>query len=455
MRRTLVLFALVLSSLSAALFAALRPGPAPSRPDPAQAAWTRSGALRISTRLERRYLDEKGGGEAYLQIDVAADGPPSQGSRVPVNAVLIIDRSGSMAGEKIERARDAARALIAALNGEDHLAVIDFASDAHVLVPSTAATEEAKRRAVLAVEGLQATTGTNMSAALDLAAPEVARGHDGVRVDKVFLASDGQANEGVSDRAGLLRTAMRDFGPATVSTFGVGEDYDEDLMTALASQAGGRTRFIRSADELIPALRAELARASGIVARGVRLEVRGLAGARVERVLGYQADGGWVRLPDFAAGEERRVLVKLVVPAGHGLTDLAMVELAFSDAAGAEHRGQAAAQATFTRDHALLGEAPSEAAQWGARAEMAELARHAAVAREQGRAEESREDVARLNLVAAKAAAVAPRPLAEAMAAEAREYDDGVAAIGPAGGAASKKVKQRAFDSVRAPVAGW
>ena len=457
MRRTVAVFALVLASLAAGLFAALHAPRLPNPPDAEPAAWHRAGALRVSTQLERRFLSEAGGGEAYLQIDVAAD-PAADGAarRVPVNAVLVLDRSGSMAGEKIDRARDAARALIAALNGEDQLAIVDFASDAHVLVPSTPATDDAKARALAAVDLLQATSGTNLSGALDLAAPELARGRAPFRMDKVFLASDGQANEGISDRAGLLRVAQRDFGPATVSTFGIGEDYDEDLMTALAAQAGGRTRFIRTADELLPALRAELSRASAVVARGVRLDVRGLSGARVLAVLGYQADGGWVRLPDFAAGEERRVMVKLALPPGRGVADLAHVELAFADAAGSDHRCEAVAQATFTFDRAKLDRAPTAAAANGARVEMAQLAQQAAEARAKGQPQEAQRELEVLQAVSRRAQAYAPKPIAAAMAAEAMQLDEEVNAVAAgAGGAAGKKVRQRAFDAARAPVKGW
>ncbi len=457
MRRTLAVFALVLSSLAAALFAAVRSS-SPKPRDVEPAASQRAGALRVSTQLERRFLREAGGEEAYLQIDVAADPAGGSAQRVPVNAVLIVDRSGSMEGEKVARARDAARALIAALNGEDRLAIVDFASDAHVLVPSTPATEDAKARAVAAVDELQATTGTNLSGALDLAAPELARGRAPFRMDKIFLASDGQANEGVADRAGLLRVALRDFGPATtVSTFGVGEDYDEGLMTALAAQAGGRTRFIRTADELLPAFRAELARASTVVARGVRLDVRGLSGARVLGVLGYAADGGWIRLPDFAAGEERRIMVKLALPPGHGILPLAHVELLFADAAGADHRCETAAEATFTADRAQLGEAPTAAAANGARVEMAQLAEQAADSREKGDLQQARNQLAALRSVSLKAQASAPPKEAAVLASDSMQFDAEVNAItgGAVGGAAGKKVKQRAFDAARAPVQGW
>ncbi len=270
MLRTAVVLSLVLASATAAAIAALRAPRKPPVPaaDP-PAAIVREGGLRLSARLDRRWVDARGGA-SYLEIGVAADGVPERGPRTAVNAVLIIDRSGSMSGEKIARARDAARSLIAELDGEDRLAIVDFASDAHLLVPSAAVTPALKEIALAQVARLQATTGTNLSSALDLAAPQLERGRASSRLDKVFLATDGLANEGVSDRAGLLRIAARDFGRATVSTFGIGEDYDEDFLAALAVQGGGRTRFIHSASELEPAMRAELTRAARTVARDVR-----------------------------------------------------------------------------------------------------------------------------------------------------------------------------------------
>ena len=348
MLRTAVVLSLVLASATAAAVAALRP-PHKTPPPPADPpAVVRDGALRLSARLDRSWLDSRGGA-SYLEIGVAAEGAPERGPRTAVNAVLIVDRSGSMSGEKIARARDAARALIAELDGEDRLAIVDFASDAHLLLPSAAVTPAFKEIALAQVARLQATTGTNLSAALDLAAPQLAQGRAASRLDKVFLATDGLANEGVSDRAGLLRIAARDFGRATVSTFGIGEDYDEDFLASLAAQGGGRTLFVHSASQLEPAMRAELTRSARTVARDVRLEVRGMSGARVVRVLGYGADGDAIRLPDFAAGEERRVLVKLALaPSGEGDADVARVALSFADSEGAAHRAETTARGSFT-----------------------------------------------------------------------------------------------------------
>jgi len=303
MRRTLALFAVALASLAAAAMAAfIRPS------SPHQVPYTAAGArgLRMQAMLERLHLPEDRATSAYLQIDLIADAAADRRQRVPVNAVLILDRSGSMSGPKIGRAREAAAALVQTLGPEDRLAIVEFSSEASVLLDSTPMTAGDRSRALGAVAGLHAMGGTNLSAAFELAAPQLTRGRGGGRVDKVFLASDGQANEGISDRPGLLRLARSLFANASLSTFGIGDDYDEDLMSALASQAGGRARYVDSPQILPGAFRAELGRAAAMVARDVRVRVTGLGGVSVERVIGYQPDAGWVRLLDFAAGEERR-----------------------------------------------------------------------------------------------------------------------------------------------------
>jgi Ca-activated chloride channel family protein len=457
MRRTFALFALALASIAAAAVAVLlrpaAPKPPPPPPVPSATSVAAPG-MRLGALLDRVYLPENRDGSAYLKINLAAGPGAASEQRVPVNAVLILDRSGSMAGVKIVRARDASRVLVQALGPEDRLAIVEFSSLASVLVESTAVTAQARSRALEAIDALQPMGGTNMSAAFALAAPQLARGAAQGRVNKVFLASDGQANEGVSDRGALLRLARRELAGATLSTFGIGDDYDEDLMSTLAAQAGGRARYIDSPEILPEAFRAELNRASSLVARDVRIRVTGLSGASVQRVLGFEADGGWVRLPDFAAGEERNVFVKLAVPPGKGALELASVDLTFQAANGAPQRARTVARATFTADAALLALPPTEAAAAGAKAEMAQLADQAARYQESGDRREARARLGALNRVAAQAAAAVPASAAE-MKLAADEYERGVVDIDFAGGAASKKLKQKASDALRAPVAGW
>ena len=343
----------------------------------------------MTTTLDRRYVPGEGG-EAYLQIDLAADGDGAVRHRVPVNAVLILDRSGSMTGAKMDRARDAARALVNALGETDSFAMIEFGSDANVLFPAAPMKPENRAQVLDAIDRLVPMGGTNLSDAFDLAAAELRRGSGWGRISKVFLASDGEANEGISDREGLLALARRDFPEATLSTFGMGEDYDEDIMNTFAAQSGGRARYISSPDVLPSAFRDELSRSAATVARDVRLRIDG----PVERVLGYEVESGFLRLTDFAAGEERRVLVRLRVPPGRGIAEIARVDLQY-DADGTPGSAHDSAQATYTADVRLVPQRPTElGVRFGQIVQIVD-------------------------------------------------------------GAQSKDEKQKAFDAVRAPVAGW
>ena len=135
MRRTLAILAVAVFSLAAAAFAALRGKllePRPADPTQQQASIGRAGPLQFSAQLDRAFVSASRGGEAYLEVVVSAEGKGEEGPRVPVNAVLVLDRSGSMTGEKLARAKDAARELLARLNGDDRFALIDFGSDARV-----------------------------------------------------------------------------------------------------------------------------------------------------------------------------------------------------------------------------------------------------------------------------------------------------------------------------------
>ena len=411
-----------------------------------------SAPLHVTTQLERSYLSEAAGGEVYLQIDLVAGSSGEAVRRVPVNAVMIIDRSGSMSGGKLLRAREAARALVEALGPEDRFSIVDFSDDARVLVQSSEATQEAKVAALAAIARLQAAGGTNLSAAFEAAAPQLAEGRRHGRVDKVFLASDGQANQGISARPALLRLALQLFGGATVSSFGIGEDYDEQFMTRLAVQAGGRARYVSDGAALAQAFAQEFSRAAAAVAHDVRLDVRPVKNVRVERVIGFESASGGVRLPDIAAGEERRVLVKLLVPPGRGTAELADIELTWRDASGAAQKVRTSATAQYTADARKLdSERPNRISWQAAMGEMADAASTALRFQAENKPAQAKEAEARVQALAARASVAASPKAVRLLKEKASEYGQQLSQSGAGAQSARKSLSAAAADDTTVP----
>jgi len=152
----------------------------------------------------------------------------------------------------------------------DRLAVVSSPAEASVLLHSTPLIPTRAPRA-RGIEELTASEATNMSAALRRAAPELSRGRGGGRGGQGVPRFDGQATKASPTALGSCAWPPR-LRNATLSTFGIGDDYDEDLMAALPRRPVGARANVDSPEILPGAFRAELSRASALVARDVRLK---------------------------------------------------------------------------------------------------------------------------------------------------------------------------------------
>jgi Ca-activated chloride channel family protein len=273
------------------------------------------GALTFAGKLSGTYVQE-GPSEAFAHLQVTARQPSSQG-RVPVNLALVVDRSGSMRGQKLVDAKRAARELVARLTAEDRLALVHYGTDVTVF-PSALVTEEVRAQLNAFIDAIQDDGSTNISGGLEAAArelrPHVAR----FKVSRVMLLSDGQPTAGLTTEPELtgLARALRAEGLA-VSGLGVGEDFNERMMQGIAEQGGGFYGFLADSERLAAVFTRELEQATGTVARGVGLELTLPPTVKDVEVLGLSAtrSGSTVRVPlyDLAGGQTARVVVKLTL----------------------------------------------------------------------------------------------------------------------------------------------
>lgn len=150
----------------------------------------------------------------------------------PGALVLVLDKSGSMAGEKIEVAKQAALAAVSALSDRDLVAVIAFDSDFSVVADLQPA---AGRTTILRqISGLHAGGGTTMLPPLQHARQLLNRAPASLK--HVIALTDGQSTPG--DFEGLARVMAQE--RITLSTVGIGDDLDAALLSMLATLGGGR-----------------------------------------------------------------------------------------------------------------------------------------------------------------------------------------------------------------------
>jgi Ca-activated chloride channel family protein len=242
-----------------------------------------------------------------------------------------------MQGEKLQNAKAAARTLIQQLGPADTLTLIHYGSDVEVLPARPM--NPANREAVLAaVDRIEDAGGTNISGALEEAGRSFATpGADG-QLSRVILVSDGQPTEGETDPHAITRLVreLRQRG-LSISSIGVGADFNEDLMQAIAELGAGSYGYLRDSSQLASLFTRDLEQASTLVARGVELRLELPEGVSFKEAYGYHATQQGrqvsITLPDFAARQQERVVVAVSVqaPAAGSTLPVAAVDLAYED----------------------------------------------------------------------------------------------------------------------------
>lgn len=232
--------------------------------------------------------------------------------RAPIAVTLAIDISGSMHGEKIVNARLAALRFLEALGDADQLSLVVFNESASLLAPMaklSPARREALRRTI---RSLRPSGGTNLYGGLGTAIDQAASADAGVR--RVILISDGQGNVGPSDAGSLGRLASDgNERHVQVSAIGVGVDYDETALSAIAIRSAGRYSHLRDPSMLASLVEAELSRLSETVATEIVIEIRPRPGVILEAITpGILREGQRYRIPIGAlhGGQQRELLLR-------------------------------------------------------------------------------------------------------------------------------------------------
>ncbi len=275
----------------------------------------------LRARSDRRYIRSTHRSERFVLIELEAPPAAHEPQRDPVNLAFVLDRSGSMSGQKIELAKRAIQTAIDGLHPTDRFAIVCYDDRIDVLVEGTNASREAKDNATERLRSIDARGSTDLGGGFLRGAEQVATALAERGVNRVLLLTDGLATVGITDHAELVRhaTELRARG-VTTTTFGVGEDFDETLLQSMADAGGGHFYFIGDAAQIQDHIASEVGELLAVVARGVRLEITAPEGLepgilspyRIER----QGSRHHVLLGDLVA--EQRLDVMLRIRFGYG-----------------------------------------------------------------------------------------------------------------------------------------
>lgn len=319
--------------------------------------------VALEGALGNKYVRAGSSHQVVARIEISTK-VRSQTERPPVNLALVVDTSGSMEGKAIEDARTASLALLETLAPEDRIAVVVFHSKAEVLLPSTKLNDADLKELRAKIGAMKAEGTTAMSEGLRLALTEVESSLVGDGVNRIVLLGDGVPNRDTEFPALIAEAQSRGI---SITTLGLGTDYDETLMGRIAQQSGGRFNLVEDSSQVASFFKEEVTRLHKVVARNAVLELRGGPGITVANVIGRPftptEQGLSIPLGDLSLGEKQEIVVELAgTPAKEGaVVEVLDAVVRFQEGVGgATHEESVFLGAKATKDEALLASGQDE-----------------------------------------------------------------------------------------------
>ena len=278
-----------------------------------------SGIISFTTGLDNDYyyLDSINR-EGYLYIETKLRKFLNDNiKRVPLNISVVIDRSGSMQGEKMEFARKAAKDIIDKLKEEDFVSIVVYDNDVEVIQP---AIHPINKDAIkIKIDQIAPRGSTNLWGGSEVGYYQVQDKYKPGFINRVLLISDGLVNQGITSAKAIKMNVQRfkDENGITISTFGVGLDYNEVLMTDMAEAGAGNYYFIDAADKMALMFDKELNGLLSVAAQNAELIIKLPKGIKIEKAypLKYEEKGEEVSIKfrDLFSEETKGILLKFTM----------------------------------------------------------------------------------------------------------------------------------------------
>ncbi len=288
-------------------------------------------SLNVSMAQSTLRADQKQ--TTYVKVGLTGFELPTSKERAAVNVCLVLDKSGSMSGEKIAKAKEAAVSALDRLNTNDIVSVVTYDSTVNVVVPATKLTD--RQSIADRIKQIEAEGSTALFAGVSKGAEELRKFLDKEKVNRVILLSDGLANVGPqspSELAELGESLAKE--RISVSTIGLGLDYNEDLMTRLASKSDGNHVFVEKSTELVDVFNREFSDVLSVVAQEISIKIHCHDGVRPVRMLNGDAEflgsDVFVKMNQLYSKQEKYVILEVELPANKDGVKLEVADVSVS-----------------------------------------------------------------------------------------------------------------------------
>ncbi len=327
------------------------------------------GSVDVRTSVDRPLLPEDGK-ESTVVVKIEVEGCEApRRDRDPLNLAIVLDRSGSMIGAKLDQAKQAALLLVDQLDERDALSLVTYESEIQVIVPAARLGE---RRGEIRdhIKRIETGGSTALYGGVEEGSRQLREFFDRANINRVILISDGIANVGPSDNRSIADLGSRIARDGlSVTTIGLGSDYNETLMTALAEASDANYYHVADVETLPEVFEKELGELQSIVAREVIIEIRCPEGVRPRRILGrpgeLKSSSETIQFATVSSGQNREIYLEcLVAPEALGkVNEIAQVSVRYADAIARQEVAAAPAPVVvgYSKDLALVTKSVNQA----------------------------------------------------------------------------------------------
>jgi Ca-activated chloride channel family protein len=277
--------------------------------------------VTLTCRLNKANLPVMNTQQLVYALIEAAPGAAVAQVQMPLNLSLVLDKSGSMQGQKIQNLRDAAKLVVDRLGPQDTISIVAFSDRKYLIAESQPVADKAELRK--RIDRIRDGGGTAISGGMSQGLAELDKALSPDRVSRMLLLTDGQTF-GDEKQCKKLGKLAGDKG-VVVYALGLGDDWNEDLLDDIAEASGGVADFIDSPDKIVAFFEQAVQSMQDTVVQNAQMVLRlanGITPRQVWQVLPMISNLGYrplsdrdvqVTLGELEKGQPRSLLVELLV----------------------------------------------------------------------------------------------------------------------------------------------